>query len=254
MVDGKGVVSEEFQTAERIHRELSTSPMVLMKPVRIFSSDGAYAAGMAISSVSYRIVKRLVDITVSGMMLLLLAPLFAAITIAVRISSPGPAFYRERRIGRFGKQFTIYKFRSMYTKQYLQDVMRYEENEHVQMQRRVDKKHVYDPRITRVGTILRKLSLDELPQLINVLKGDMSLVGPRPVVEAELPRYGNYAIFYKLMYPGLSGLWQVSGRNDVSYEARVRLDVAYCRKWSPLLDVAILARTVPAVLKGRGAY
>lgn len=100
MVDGKGVVSEEFQTAERIHRELSTSPMVLMKPVRIFSSDGAYAAGMAISSVSYRIVKRLVDIAVSGLLLLLLAPLFAAIAIVVRISSPGSAFYRERRIGR----------------------------------------------------------------------------------------------------------------------------------------------------------
>jgi exopolysaccharide production protein ExoY len=254
MVDGKGVIDEEFITDDLSHLELSTSPMVLMQTVRIFSSDGAYAAGMAISSASYRILKRLVDMAASGILLLVLAPVLLVIAAAVRISSTGPALYRERRIGRFGKHFTIYKFRSMYTKEYLQDVMQYKEDEHVQMQRRLHKKHICDPRVTKVGAFLRKLSLDELPQLINVLKGDMSLVGPRPVVEAELSHYGSYAIFYKLMYPGLSGLWQVSGRNDVSYQARVRLDVAYCRKWSPFLDIAILARTVPAVLKGRGAY
>ena len=101
---------------------------------------------------------------------------------------------------------------------------------------------------------MRKLSLDELPQLFNIVKGDMSLIGPRPVVDAEMSHYGSYAIFYKLVFPGLSGLWQVSGRNDVDFKTRVRMDVTYCRKWSLSLDFAILAKTFPAVLKRKGAY
>jgi lipopolysaccharide/colanic/teichoic acid biosynthesis glycosyltransferase len=225
-----------------------------MEDVKILSSDGSYLEGIAEASFRYTFAKRCIDIVTSLFMVVLLAPLFLLIAALVRMSSPGPILYRERRVGRFGKSFTIFKFRSMYTPEYQHRVLKYRENEHDQLQRRIAQKHKHDPRITRVGAILRKLSLDELPQLFNILKGDMSLVGPRPVVEAELANYGSYAIFYKLVFPGLSGLWQVSGRNDVSFATRVRLDVTYCRKWSMMLDFAILAKTLPVVLKRTGAY
>ncbi len=234
--------------------ESTVSPAVLMEDVKILSSDGTYLEGVAASSFRYTFAKRFIDISVSCLMMVFLAPLFLLIALLVRLSSPGPILYKERRVGRFGTHFVIYKFRTMYTKEYLRSVLKYHENEHDQLQRRISHKHMHDPRITRAGAVLRKLSLDELPQLYNVLKGDMSLVGPRPIVDAELASYGSYSIFYKLVYPGLSGLWQVSGRNDISFKTRVRLDVTYCRKWSLLLDVVILARTLPAVLKRKGAY
>jgi exopolysaccharide production protein ExoY len=244
----------ELLEGDVIHHDRVSSPVILLDKVKIYSSQLSQFTRLPISSFSYLFLKRPIDLAVSGTLLLLLSPVILMVAFAVWASSPGPVFYRERRVGRFGKHFTIYKFRSMYTKEYLRDVLKYRESEQAEMRRRMEKKHVRDPRVTGAGAILRKLSLDELPQLINVLKGDMSLIGPRPVVEAELTNYGNYVDLYKLMYPGLSGLWQVSGRNDVSYKSRVRKDVAYCKKWSPLLDFAILARTVPAVLKGRGAY
>jgi lipopolysaccharide/colanic/teichoic acid biosynthesis glycosyltransferase len=252
-VDGNSGAIAEILEGEVRHHEHSPSRAVFLDRV-IYSAEISQSAGLPITSFSYLVLKRLIDTGVSGASLLLLFPVILAVGLAVRLSSPGPVFYRERRVGRFGRHFTIYKFRSMYTKEYLRDVLKYEENEHAQMQRRTEKKHLRDPRVTAVGAILRKLSLDELPQLFNVLKGDMSLIGPRPVVDAELMNYGSYVVLYKLMYPGLSGLWQVSGRNDVSYKSRVRKDVAYCKRWSPLLDFVILARTVPAVLKGKGAY
>jgi len=225
-----------------------------MEDVKILTSDGMYLEGVAASSFRYAVIKRLIDVAVSCFLVILLAPLFLLIAVLVRLSSAGPVLYQERRVGRFGKHFTIHKFRTMYTKEYLHSVLKYRENEHDQLQRRIANKHAPDPRITRVGAILRKTSLDELPQLFNIMRGEMSLVGPRPVVDAELTHYGSYAIFYKLVFPGLSGLWQVSGRNDVSFKTRVRLDVTYCRKWSILLDFAILAKTLPAVLKKKGAY
>jgi len=233
---------------------IAPPPAVLMEDVKIFTSDGMYLEGVAASSFRYTIVKRFIDIATSCFLMTVLSPLFLLIAILVRISSPGPILYKERRVGRFGKHFIIYKFRSMYTKEYLHSVLNYRENQNDELKRRISHKHVHDPRVTRVGGILRKLSLDELPQLFNVLKGDMSLVGPRPVVDAEMFNYGSYAIFYKLVFPGLSGLWQVSGRNDVTFKARVRMDVTYCRKWSLLLDFVILAKTLPAVLKRKGAY
>ena len=213
-----------------------------------------HPAGFNPSSFPYKIVKRCVDVCIICLFLPILLPLFVAIMVAVWFSSPGPVFYREKRIGQFGNPFTIFKFRSMYTKKYLHDVLQYNECEETQMKRRLDHKHRYDPRITPVGRYLRKLSLDELPQLINVLRGDMSLIGPRPVVEAELQRYGSYAFYYKLMVPGITGLWQVSGRNDVSYLHRVLMDAEYCTNWSPWYDMSILVRTIPTVLKAKGAY
>jgi len=234
--------------------EQAASPAVLMEVVKILTSDGLYLEGVAAASFRYIVVKRLIDISASCFLVVLLSPLFLLIAVLVRMSSPGPILYKEQRVGRFGRNFTIHKFRTMYTREYLHSVLEYREDEHDQLQRRIAKNHVHDPRITRVGAVLRKLSLDELPQLFNILRGEMSLVGPRPVVEAELTNYGSYAIFYKLVFPGLSGLWQVSGRNDVNFNTRVRLDVSYCRKWNLLLDLSILARTVPAVLKRKGAY
>jgi exopolysaccharide production protein ExoY len=237
-----------------VQHQHDTSPTVLVKPVWTLSSDGIYLGRLPTSSFSYRFLKRFLDIAVSGVLLLLFAPFFLLIALAVRASSPGPVFYRERRVGRFGKHFTIYKFRSMFTREHLQRVSKYRDDEETQMRLRVGKRPAGDPRVTRVGALLRKLSFDELPQLINILKGDMSLVGPRPVIDAELSHYGRHVFFYKLMYPGLSGLWQVSGRSDLSYQTRVSMDVAYCKKWNPLLDIVILARTVPAVVRGTGAY
>lgn len=154
--------------------------------------DEMHLARVAISSFSYRFFKRFVDSVVACFLLISLAPLFLATALAVRMSSSGPIVYRERRIGRLGKEFTIYKFRSMYTTKYLATALNYSECEKTQMKKRQEGKHIHDPRITRSGSFLRRFSLDELPQLVNVLKGDMSLVGPRPVVAQELLRYGRY--------------------------------------------------------------
>ena len=208
------------------------------------------------SSISYRYAKRAMDIALCALSVPFLIPLFCIIALAVRISSPGPIFYREQRVGKGGRPFTIFKFRSMHTKEYLRDVLGYRERdcEGSALRRRFHDKRGADRRITRAGLFLRRSSLDELPQLINVLRGDMSLIGPRPVVQAELDRYGHCAGYYKLVFPGITGLWQVSGRNDVSYERRICMDVAYCKGWDPLLDARILLLTVPAVLRCKGAY
>lgn len=233
---------------------LDISAVVPIDSVLPRADDRIHAVGFNPSSFLYRIAKRFADISICCLFLPILLPLFAVIILAIRFSSQGPVFYREKRIGQFGKPFTIVKFRSMHTKKYLHDVLQYKECEKTQMKRRLDQKHQHDPRITPIGRYLRKLSLDELPQLINVLRGDMSLIGPRPVVEAELERYGSYAYFYKLMLPGITGLWQVSGRNDVSYQRRVLMDAEYCTHWSPWYDISILLRTIPIVLKAKGAY
>lgn len=206
------------------------------------------------TSNSYRYAKRAVDFAVASIGMLAISPFFLLFALAVRLSSPGPVFYREKRVGQNGKLFSIYKFRTMYTPQYLRDVLGYGESHSAQMNRRQFAKHAPDPRITGIGVWLRKFSLDELPQLINVIKGEMSLVGPRPVVAAELANYGRYVSYYKLAKPGMTGLWQVSGRNNVGYDQRVRLDALYCLRWSPLLDISILARTLPVVWNGTGAY
>jgi lipopolysaccharide/colanic/teichoic acid biosynthesis glycosyltransferase len=211
-------------------------------------------AAQRTSSISYRYAKRAIDILLCALAVPFLVPLFCIVALAVRLSSPGPIFYREQRVGRGGRPFTIFKFRSMHTKEYLRDVLGYRVCEESILRRRLHEKREDDRRITRVGLFLRRSSLDEFPQLLNVLRGEMSLIGPRPVVQAELDEYGDSAEYYTLVFPGITGLWQVSGRNDVSYERRIRMDVAYCKGWNPLLDARILLLTVPAVLRGKGAY
>lgn len=181
-------------------------------------------------------------------------PLMAGLAIAVRCSSPGPVFFRQLRIGQGGRPFQCLKFRSMVAdaERQLDDYFR--SNPAARTKWELERKLKDDPRITSVGRFLRRTSLDELPQIINILRGEMSLIGPRPVVSEEMEKYGEYSRYYEAVAPGLSGLWQVSGRNDIDYDQRVMLDTFYVRNWSLWLDFMILLRTLPAVLKKDGAY
>ena len=174
------------------------------------------------------------------------------IAVAISLTSKGPVFYREERIGRNGRPFRIWKFRSMYcdAKERVRVAEAHSSGKVLEWRMR---KHLRDPRITMVGGFLRSWSLDELPQLLNVFLGEMSLVGPRPIVEAETAFYGDLLSYYLAATPGLSGLWQVSGRSHIDYPKRVRLDAFYVRSWSLKSDFIILARTVPAVFGRVGA-
>jgi lipopolysaccharide/colanic/teichoic acid biosynthesis glycosyltransferase len=193
-------------------------------------------------------VKRLLDLIVAVTALVLLAPLMAALTVIVRVDSPGPALFRQRRVGRRGVPFTVLKFRSMYngSSQSLHHQASLDWfNERRQSNRY---KSESDPRVTRLGKYLRRTSMDELPQLLNVVKGDMSLVGPRPLIEYERTRCEGIDFEREQVRPGLTGLWQVSGRDRLSARQMLALDVRYVREWSLWLDIKILARTIPAVL------
>ncbi len=199
-----------------------------------------------------RALKTAFDQFVAVMLVVLFAPLLLALAVLVRRDG-GPALYRHRRIGAGGRIFGCIKFRTMVTesdsvleKLLFDDPVAAAEWAATQKLRN-------DPRITRVGRFLRLSSLDELPQLFNVLRGEMSLVGPRPIVQAEVVRYGEEIEYYYETKPGLTGLWQVSGRSDTSYERRVRLDVWYVRNWTLWHDIAILLKTIPAVFLQRGA-
>jgi len=194
-------------------------------------------------------LKRTFDIFVSSLLIIFLSPLMLLIVLAIKIDSQGPAFFKQKRIGRGGVPFMMHKFRSMIkgAEEMVSPLAHFYEVEGKTY------KIKDDTRITRIGRVLRKFSLDELPQLFNVFKGDMSLVGPRPQVEAELEKYGCY--YEKLMVsPGITGLWQVSGRAELSFEDRIRLDIYYIENWSLWLDLKILLRTIPAVFSTGGAY
>lgn len=179
---------------------------------------------------------------------------FLFIIVSILIDSGGPVFYRHRRIGRDGRKFDLYKFRTMVQNadQVLQTYL--DRSPELRAEWEATQKLQNDPRVTRVGALLRKTSLDELPQLWNILIGEMSIVGPRPIVDAEVERYGNCFELYKQVRPGLTGLWQVSGRSDTSYEHRVELDEYYILHRSFRLDVEIILKTIVVVLKGKGAY
>lgn len=201
-----------------------------------------------------RLTKALVDLVLTIVLGLALLPLVITIAILVKVSSPGPIFYGQRRLGRDGVPFTAWKFRSMVSNadQALADY--FHVNPALRLQWERDQKLRYDPRVTAIGRFLRRTSLDELPQLWNVLRGEMSLVGPRPIIDEEIPRYAEKYKLYTRVLPGLTGLWQVSGRNNVSYPERVNLDAYYVRNWSVWLDIYILLRTVWVVITGDGAY
>jgi Undecaprenyl-phosphate galactose phosphotransferase WbaP len=199
-------------------------------------------------------IKRILDIFLLLIGGILVSPFLLWIVLLVKLSSPGPVLYSQERIGKNGKHFKAYKFRSMVVDadKKLRVLLETDPN----AKREWDENHKIknDPRITKIGKFLRRTSLDEIPQLINIFRGEMSLVGPRPIVDGEIKKYGEY--FHKIfsIRPGLTGLWQVSGRSDTDYAERVSLDTYYLQSWSVWLDLWILYKTVGAVFKGRGAY
>jgi Undecaprenyl-phosphate galactose phosphotransferase WbaP len=201
-----------------------------------------------------RLTKRCMDLVVSILGGILLLPLLFYIAVAVKMSSRGPILYAHDRIGKDGQHFKALKFRTMFENS--NDVLEYYLEQHPDLRMEWEKDHKlrYDPRVTRIGRFIRKTSLDELPQIWNVIRGDMSLVGPRPIVTAEIVKYGPYYGLYTMVTPGITGLWQISGRNNTTYDERVQLDAYYVRNWSPWLDMYLLIRTIRIVLFADGAY
>jgi exopolysaccharide production protein ExoY len=186
--------------------------------------------------------------------LVFVLPLMVTVALAIWLQDRGPVLFAHRRIGRGGRSFYCLKFRSMAldAEARLADLLAGDPASHAEWAR--DHKLRNDPRVTPLGVFLRKSSLDELPQLINVLRGEMNLVGPRPIVDAEIGRYGRRFERYCAVKPGITGLWQISGRNDVSYRSRVAMDCLYAKSKSPLLDAWVLVATIPAVLLRKGSY
>jgi lipopolysaccharide/colanic/teichoic acid biosynthesis glycosyltransferase len=195
-------------------------------------------------------LKSLMDYCFTVVGLILLSPLLLALALIVKLDSPGPVFHRRRVMGKGGTQFDAFKFRTMYVNG---DAI-LAANPQLKAQLEQDHKLADDPRVTRCGVWMRKLSLDELPQLFNVLKGQMSLVGPRMISPKELDRYGDNAAELLTVKPGITGLWQISGRSDLAPGERVRLDMQFIRTRNAWSDLKLLLMTVPAVLRGRGAY
>jgi Undecaprenyl-phosphate galactose phosphotransferase WbaP len=199
-------------------------------------------------------LKRILDLVVSIVLIVLLTPLLILIAALLKVTEKGPVLFQQIRVGKNGKHFQCLKFRTM--------VVNAEEALQTYLSECPDARREWiegqklrnDPRVTALGRFLRKSSLDELPQLFNVLAGHMSLVGPRPITDGEIPRYGDKILAYMAMRPGLTGLWQISGRSNCTYEERVRLDARYVSEWKLRTDIMILLRTVPALLRQDGSY
>lgn len=223
----------------------------MSEEVSVEAKVSSFAVGSLFPQFRYRVIKRGVDLLLVAISLPFCLPICGLLALLVRCSSSGPIFYREYRLGQFGKPFRIWKFRSMYTGE--ERGRQLLESEYSSLELRSTHKGCNDPRVTPIGRILRRWSLDELPQLINVLRGEMALIGPRPIVDAERKLYSGYFPFYCAVRPGMSGLWQVSGRSRVSYDERVLLDCRYVQEWSLVLDAAILFKTFHAVVAARGA-
>jgi len=201
------------------------------------------------------ILKRWFDIVFSLSVIILSSPILLIIASLIKLTSKGPVIYKQKRVGKNGKEFNLYKFRTMYENadEMLKEILEKDEELREIWERK--RKIPNDPRITKIGRILRKFSLDELPQFFNVLKGDMSVVGPRPALKEEVEKYhGQFAKFYYMVRPGITGLWQVSGRSDTDFETRVKLDIIYVLNQSLWFDMVIILKTALVVLKGEGAY
>jgi exopolysaccharide biosynthesis polyprenyl glycosylphosphotransferase len=195
-----------------------------------------------------RLVKRILDIGVTSVAMVVAAPVMLVVAVAIKLTSPGPVLFKQRRVGAQEREFTILKFRTMVVGAHDQrDVLNNEADGLLFKMRR-------DPRVTSVGRFLRKTSLDELPQLFNVLAGTMSLVGPRPALPEEVDRYAESQRGRLRVKPGVTGLWQVNGRHDLVFDDYVRYDLFYVENWSLTMDLYILAKTIPALLTARGSY
>jgi exopolysaccharide production protein ExoY len=206
------------------------------------------------SGASYRIGKRAFDLLLSLLLLPAIVFLGAVIAVLVKLSSPGPIFYHHTRTGLRSKPFHLWKFRTMVRNGDRLFLKHLAENPNARREWERYRKLRRDPRVTRIGAFLRRTNLDELPQIINVLRGEMSLIGPRPIVEEELERYGAGAALYIAVRPGITGMWQVNGRCAIPYERRVALDVEYVGTWSFARDILILVKTPGALFSGRGAF
>ncbi len=198
-------------------------------------------------------VKRAFDVLCATVILILTLPVFAFVAVAIKMDRSGPVFYRHRRIGLGGREFDCLKFSSMIPDGDQVLAAYLARNPEAAEEWTQKRKLTDDPRVTPIGRFLRRSSLDELPQILNVLRGEMSLVGPRPVVRDELSRYDLQLVHYLRSRPGITGLWQISGRSDTSYEQRVNFDRHYALKWSAAEDISIMLRTIPALLERRGA-
>lgn len=201
-------------------------------------------------STASALAKRALDLSLTSIGLLAISPLLVGTAAAIKITSPGPVFFRQERIGKDGKPFLMFKFRSMFVDAEARRAALLATSD----RQGVCFKHKNDPRITRVGRFLRRFSVDELPQLLNVLKGDMSLVGPRPALPEEVAAYSPHARERLQAIPGLTGLWQVAGRADIGFDRMIEMDIAYAQSKNLALDLMLIALTFRAVFSGRGAY
>jgi exopolysaccharide production protein ExoY len=216
--------------------------------------DVAAVARSIIDSLYRPSVTRLADIAVSLIAIVLLAPLLIVVAILVTATDAGPALFGHKRLGQGGRSFACLKFRTMVVDAEVRLAAHLAADPAARAEWETSQKLRHDPRVTVLGRFLRRTSIDELPQLINILRGEMSLVGPRPIVQAEVSRYGRYINAYYSVKPGVTGLWQVTGRGESSYRRRVVLDLAYIRSRSVRLNFAIMFLTVPRVLFGAGSY
>ena len=221
-----------------------------MSSGQTFEANTTPASSHTLHKPADEILKNMMDYGLTAIGLVVLSPLLLILAIIVKLDSPGPAFYRRRVMGRGGKQFDAFKFRTMVVNG--DEILNAYPELKIIWER--DQKIEQDPRITHSGQWMRKLSLDELPQLFNVLRGEMSVVGPRMIAPVEVARYGDAAAEVFTVKPGITGLWQVSGRSNLSYEDRARLDLQYVRTRSFWMDVQLLFRTIPAVILKQGAF
>lgn len=202
------------------------------------------------SKINYISIKRAIDVIISLIGLILLLPIFLLLAIIIKIDSKGPVFFSHTRYGKNGKKFKMYKFRTMYEN--AQDMIKDFTPEQMK-EWKENFKLKDDPRITKVGKFLRKTSLDELPQIVNIIKGDLSIIGPRPVIEEELEKYGDNKDKFLSVTPGLTGYWQANGRSSTTYEQRMEMELYYIDHISPKLDVKIFFKTIESVIKKEGA-
>ena len=247
--------------AQSICSDVGIVPNLVEVPMSNVQAESYYDAKIMIlhvqnnlSRLSNRVIKRIFDVVMTVIGGILISPILIGIALWVYRDSPGPVIYKHRRIGKDGKEFDCYKFRSMCadSAERLQKLL--ETDPEARKEWETSFKLKNDPRITKSGAFLRKTSLDELPQLLNVLKGEMSLVGPRPIIQKEVPLYGDYIKEYYMVRPGITGMWQVSGRSDIDYPERVQMDSWYVHNWSVWLDILMLWRTIKVVAGRKGAY
>lgn len=247
--------------AQSLVKQVDVIPNLVAVPMSNVTAESFFDAKIMVLHIKNNLaspwnqmLKRLFDIFATVCGGILISPILLVIALWVYHDSPGPVIFKHRRVGRNGKEFNCYKFRSMCvnSKEVLEHLLATDPAAKAEWDKEFKLKN--DPRITRSGAFLRKTSLDELPQLWNVLKGEMSLVGPRPIVQAEVPRYGKYIKEYYSVFPGITGMWQTSGRSDIDYPERVQMDSWYVHNWSVWLDIVLLWRTVAVVLSHKGAY